>query len=167
MKKIISVICIAAVMSISTSAWASGSNVTEIVQPTVVEDFEKIPHKEFQPQMLLDEGISAKTAATNPYYVALSTCEEGWFVDVATAKSISYTSSEKNTQMQIDRIVAKGTFYKNGAFNDSQTDDQKKSSYAGVVSNMQLGPLADGETYGTHTFEHAGFQTWNTTTYAD
>ncbi|MBU5346333.1 hypothetical protein [Paenibacillus lautus] len=165
MKKIISVICIAAVMSISTSAWASGSNVTEIVQPTVVEDFEKIPHKEFQPQMLLDQSISAITAA--PHYVANSTCEEGWFVDVATAKSTSYTSSEKKTQMQIDRIVAKGTFYKDGAFNDSQTDDQKKSSYAGVVSSMQLGPTADGETYGSHTFEHAGYQTWNTTTYAD
>lgn len=150
--------------SLSLTAYASG---TDIVPSDVVLDSEKVPHKEFQPQLLDNQQNKLSAAATGPYWVADSKCDEGYFSDNVLSYSASYTDNSKSNRKQIDRIYAKLTVYNDKAFAASGTDDQSNSSYAGATASVHFNLFADGESYGTHKFEHAGYQSWYPETYGD
>lgn len=165
MKKAVATIAIIllSVSSISLTANASGNKIV----PSAVVDTEKVPHKEFQPQLLDNQQNTLRAAAVGPHWVADSSCDEGYFSDNVLSYSASYTDSTKSTRKQIDRIYARLTVYNEKAFAASGTDDQSNSSYAGATASVHFNPWEDGESYGTHKFEHAGYQSWYPETYGD
>lgn len=84
-----------------------------------------------------------------------------------TAKSTSYKNcSGKVTRDPINQITAKARIYRNGALNNSKTDTQSSSSYAGVrVAGKGSTTSGTWEAYGTHTFKKSGYAAHSFETY--
>ncbi|MCM3393255.1 hypothetical protein [Cytobacillus oceanisediminis] len=84
-----------------------------------------------------------------------------------TAKSTSYKNcSGTVTRDAIKEISAKVRIYRNGALNNSKTDTQKSTSYAGVRATS-TGSSTSGtwEAYGTHIFKKTGYADHSFETY--
>ncbi|WP_426934482.1 hypothetical protein [Bacillus wiedmannii] len=146
-------------LGLFTFAPSSQASAKEVVNP-VVYDKEKKPYKSFSPQPL-DPNSNSLAAA--PVYTAHS----GQYALGGTwSTSDAYTSTSETAKKAIDRIYAKTKHYVDGGSVGSRADEQYNASHAGAEVNKGAWYVGDDEVYGEHVFQHSGYQTWRTETYA-
>ncbi|GGJ16112.1 hypothetical protein [Paenibacillus hunanensis] len=131
---------------------------------TDIVDTSKAAEKEFSPSPINSQGQGIASAAAAPYYVARSDFSG------STAESISesFTDSTKSKRKNIDHIGARTVAYLNKGFVGERSSHQyNENQAAAIVSNIPNTIFGDGETYGHHVFEHAGYTTWYPESYGD
>ena len=118
----------------------------------VVQDYRKMPHKEFSPK---PTGFAA-ARASGP--------EEGdWVANIEAnrATSDSYWDQEHSRRWPIDTIEAYYRAYRGNSLVYSDIDTQNNASHAAAGYDHVM---AD-EIIGQHYFEEEGYQSWEVETY--
>lgn len=166
MKKLLSIVTcfLLLVISIPTNVFAAEVNTTI----NAVYDTRKLPQKSYSPKQVRNvKGLSILNSTIN-YSSLFWSATAGYASQVgATAYSDSYTSSNKSTRAPIDHIYAKVTAYVSGSFQGSKTDNEWDTSRAGACVGVLKSFWQNEETYGNHTFEESGFESWYPDTYYD
>lgn len=119
---------------------------------SVVQDTQRLPHKELSPQKL-EEFTTRAAGPTDGKFVA------NCYLNRAT--SDSYWNPDYTTRWAIDQISVTFRAYSWGKLVCDETDTQYNASHAAAGRS---GGASD-ESIGQHYFEEAGYESWRVETY--